>query len=65
MDSVEDGQIDHVIVWEISRIARDGLLAQEFFPLCEEHEATIHVTDGNVRLLTLDGPNRFAADIYA
>jgi len=62
---IEDGEIDHVVVWELSRIARDGLVAQEFFTLCEDQDVVIHVTDGNIKTITPDGQNRLVADIYA
>lgn len=65
ISDIEDGEIDHVVVWELSRIARDGLLAQEFFNLCEDESVVIHVTDGNIRTVTPDGDNRLVADIYA
>lgn len=65
MGAIEDGNVDHVVVWELSRIARDGLLAQEFYTLCEEEDVVIHITDGNVKVITPDGQNRLVADIYA
>lgn len=65
MEAIQNGEIDHVIVWELSRIARDGLVAQEFFTLCEDEDVVIHVTDGNVQRITPDGQNRLVADIYA
>lgn len=33
--AVETGAISDVVVWEISRVARNGLLAQEFFEACK------------------------------
>lgn len=54
-----------IIVWEISRIARKGSLAQQFFDLCEEHEVVIHVTNGSVREIRPDGTGRLVADIIA
>lgn len=65
IDQVEAGEISDVIVWEISRIARNGLLAQEFFEACEEAGVTIHVTDGAVRRVEPDGHGRLVADIVA
>ena len=65
MESVEADEVDHVVVWELSRIAREGKLAQEFFDLCEEHNVTVHVTSGSIRKIQPDGSNRFVADILA
>lgn len=63
--AVESGDISDVVVWEISRIARNGLLAQEFFEACEDAGVTIHVTDGAVRRVEPDGHGRLVADIVA
>lgn len=63
--AVEDNDVSDVVVWEISRIARNGLLAQEFFEACEDNDVTIHVTDGAVRRVEPDGHGRLVADIVA
>ena len=63
--AVENGEVSDVVVWEISRIARNGLLAQEFFEACEDAGVTIHVTDGAVRRVEPDGHGRLVADIVA
>lgn len=65
IDEIEDGQYTDVIVWEISRIARRGLLAQQFFDACEDSEVTIHVVNGSVRTIEPDGHGRLIADIIA
>jgi len=65
MDMIESGGIDHVVVWELSRIAREGELAQEFFNLCEDNDVHVHVTSGSIREIKPDGTNRFVADILA
>lgn len=65
MDAVKSDDIDHVVVWELSRIAREGKLAQEFFDLCEDHDVTVHITSGSIRRIEPDGSNRFVADILA
>lgn len=65
MDLIEAGEIDHVVVWELSRIAREGELAQEFFNLCEDNDVHVHVTSGSIREIKPDGTNRFVADILA
>lgn len=65
IDDLEAGDVSDVVVWEISRIARNGLLAQEFFEACEDAGVTIHVTDGAVRRVEPDGHGRLVADIVA
>jgi DNA invertase Pin-like site-specific DNA recombinase len=65
IQSIESGYVDDVVVWEISRIARNGLLAQEFFEACEENSVTVHVTNGAVRKVEPDGHGRLVADIVA
>ena len=65
IEDVETGEVSDVVVWEISRIARNGLLAQEFFEACEDAGVTIHVTDGAVRRVEPDGHGRLVADIVA
>lgn len=65
IEDIESGEVTDVVVWEISRIARNGLLAQEFFEACEDANVTIHVTDGAVRRVEPDGHGRLVADIVA
>lgn len=65
IEDVENDRVTDIVVWEISRIARNGLLAQEFFESCEDHNVTIHVTDGAVRRVEPDGHGRLVADIVA
>lgn len=65
MDMIEAGDVDHVVVWELSRIAREGQLAQEFFNLCEDNDVHVHITSGSIREIKPDGTNRFVADILA
>lgn len=65
IEEVEDETYTDIIVWEISRIARKGFLAQRFFDACEEHEAVIHVTNGSVREVRPDGTGRMVAGIIA
>lgn len=65
LDAVQNGEVTDVVVWEISRIARKGVLAQEFFDACEENGVTIHVTDGAVRRVEPDGTGRMVAGIIA
>lgn len=65
IDRIDTGEVDHVVVWEISRIARKGKLAQEFFDSCENNSATVHITNGSISEIQPDGTNRLIADIIA
>lgn len=65
IDRINTGEVDHIVVWEISRIARKGKLAQEFFDACENNEATVHITNGSISEIQPDGTNRLIADIIA
>jgi DNA invertase Pin-like site-specific DNA recombinase len=65
IESVESDELDHVVVWEVSRIARRGLLAQRLFEACEEHGCVIHITHGSVREVRPDGTGRMVAGIIA
>lgn len=65
IDAIEAGDYSDVVVWEISRLARKGLLAQEFFDACEDAETVIHITNGSVREVRPDGTGRLIADIIA
>jgi len=64
-ESIEDGEFTDVVVWEISRIARKGVLAQRFFDAAEDSETVIHITNGSVREIRPDGTGRLVADIIA
>lgn len=65
IDRINTGEVDHVVVWEISRIARKGKLAQEFFDACEDNGTTVHITNGSISEIQPDGTNRLIADIIA
>lgn len=65
IEDIEAGAYDDVVVWEVSRIARKGFLAQRFFDACEDNNTTIHVTNGSVRRIDPDGHGRLVADIIA
>jgi len=65
IEEIEAGAYRHVVVWEISRIARKGFLAQRFFDVCEDNNTTIHVTNGSVRAVEPDGHGRMVADVIA
>lgn len=63
LDRIRNDEFDHIIVWEISRISRDGATLQQFFDACAEHGTVIHITDGAVEKIKPDGTGRFVADI--
>lgn len=65
IERIEAGDYTDVVVWEISRIARKGFLAQRFFDAAEDNEVVIHVTNGSVREVHPDGTGRLLADIIA
>lgn len=65
INRINRGDVDHIVVWEISRIARKGKLAQKFFDACEENQATVHITNGSISEIQPDGTNRLIADIIA
>ena len=63
LNRIRNDEFDHVIVWEISRISRDGATLQQFFDACANHGTVIHITDGAVEKIKPDGTGRFVADI--
>lgn len=63
--AIESGRVSDVVVWEISRLARKGSLAQQFFDAAESNGVVIHVTNGSVREIHPDGHGRLIADIIA
>jgi len=65
IQGITEDRFSDVVVWEISRIARKGQLAQQFFDACEEHDTVIHVTNGSVREIRPDGTGRMVAGIIA
>lgn len=46
MDDIEAGDYDDLVVWELSRLAREPDIAERFFSLCEDQSVDIHITDG-------------------
>jgi DNA invertase Pin-like site-specific DNA recombinase len=65
LESIEDDEYTDIVVWEVSRIARKGFLAQRFFDACEEHGVTIHITNGSVRRIEPDGTGRLIGDMIS
>ena len=64
LGDIENDEISHVAVWELSRIARAGAIAHQYFDTCEDHGATTHITDGHVREIRPNGDGRFVAEIF-
>lgn len=65
IEDIKSGEYSDVVVWEVSRIARHGLAAQEFFTACEDAGVVIHVTNGSVRRVEPEGQGRMVAGIIA
>lgn len=65
IEDVENNQIENVVVWEISRVARRGSLSQRFFDACEDAGTTVHIVNGSIEVIKPDGTNRLVADIIA
>jgi DNA invertase Pin-like site-specific DNA recombinase len=63
LERIKSGDVDHVVIWEISRIGRRGSIIQEFFDACEDNDVTVHITNGKVDKIKPDGTNRFVADV--
>lgn len=63
LDDIENGEIDILVAWELSRITRDGEDLQQFLNLCEDHGVHIYFTSDNIDDLPPDGSGRFIADI--
>ena len=63
LDGIQNGDFSDVVVWEISRISRNGATLQKFFDICEEHHVTIHISDGAIDKVEPDGGGRFLADV--
>jgi len=64
LDAVKSGELTDVVVWEISRIARKGAIAQEFFDACEDPASRSESPTGAfARFDPTDG--RLVADIVA
>ncbi|ELZ91154.1 recombinase family protein [Haloferax sulfurifontis] len=65
INEIESDTYTDVVVWEVSRIARKGFLAQRFFDSCEDAGVTIHITNGSIREIEPNGTGRLVADIIA
>ncbi len=48
MEDVEASEIDDLAVWELSWIAREPTIAEEFFALREDQDVDIHITNGMI-----------------
>ncbi|WPH59231.1 DNA invertase [Halorubrum virus V_ICIS4] len=65
VDAIDAGAYADVVVWELSRIARKGVMAQRFLDTAEDAGTTIHVTNGSVRKIEPDGHGRMVADVIS
>jgi len=45
-DAIEDDRFDSLVIWELSRLAREPEIAEPFFGSCERHGVDIYITDG-------------------
>lgn len=45
---------DALVIWELSRLAREPEIAESFFAACEEHGVDIHITDGMLPYIPAD-----------
>lgn len=63
LESIEAGDYDLVVAWEISRISREGESLQRFLNACEDAGTELIPTDDNIERVKPDGTGRFVADI--
>lgn len=63
--AIEEGRIDTVVVWEISRLSRKGSTMQQFFDTLEDTGTRLVVVDGALDAVEPDGTGRFIADVVA
>jgi len=45
-EDIENDEFDALVIWELSRLAREPSIAEPFFEDCEEHGVDIYITDG-------------------
>lgn len=45
-DAIENDAYDSLVIWELSRLAREPEIAEPFFGSCERHGVDIYITDG-------------------
>jgi DNA invertase Pin-like site-specific DNA recombinase len=45
-DAIEADEYDALVIWELSRLAREPEIAEPFFGSCERHGVDIYITDG-------------------
>lgn len=45
-DAIEADEFDALVIWELSRLAREPEIAEPFFGSCERHGVDIYITDG-------------------
>jgi DNA invertase Pin-like site-specific DNA recombinase len=45
-EAIERDEYDALVIWELSRLAREPEIAEPFFASCERHGVDIYITDG-------------------
>ncbi len=45
-EDIENNEFDALVIWELSRLAREPSIAEPFFENCEVHGVDIYLTDG-------------------
>lgn len=45
-EDIENDEFDSLVIWELSRLAREPSIAEPFFEDCEEYGVDIYITDG-------------------
>lgn len=54
--AIEEGSVDMVVTWDLDRLHRNTMEAQQFFLVCKRHSVDIHtVTSGKLNILTSGG----------
>ncbi|QKY19708.1 recombinase family protein [Halolamina sp. CBA1230] len=65
IDTIEAGEYDRVIIWEISRLARLGSTYQRFFEAAGDAGTIVNITNGWTDTVKPDGTGKLIADISA
>lgn len=63
LTELDNGNLDRIVCWELSRVSRRGATLQEFLDTCEDTDTTVVVTDGAIEKIKPDGTGRFVADV--
>ena len=65
IEDMAAGEIDRVIIWEISRLARLGSIYQRFFETAGDAGVIVNITNGWTDTVRPDGTGKLIADISA